>query len=156
MKLGNWPKYQKLHIYSLLAKVPEVAHILSFYTMQGVEVELIFALWTVVSEIRANFQNWTYLGIWNLAIGQSCTYTSSLLQGVVYELILALWAAVSETWADFKNCHMWAWNLAISQSSRSCTDTLFLPQGVKIELNFALWAVVSEIWAIFKIAISGH
>ena len=29
-----------------------------------------------------------------------------------------------------KNCHIWAWNLAIGQSSRSCKYTPFLPQGV--------------------------
>ncbi len=41
--------------WPLAVKVPEVAHILSFYPM-GVEIELIFALRAVVSEIRADFQ----------------------------------------------------------------------------------------------------
>ncbi len=40
-------------------------------------------------------------------------------------------AVVSEILADFQNCHIWAWNLAIGQSSRSCTYSLFLPQGVE-------------------------
>ncbi len=48
MKLGNWQKIQKLHIYSVSAV--------------GVEIELIFALWAVVSEIQANFQL-QYLGM---------------------------------------------------------------------------------------------
>ncbi len=101
MKLGKWPKCQKLHTLSFyppvgsksslfllyhgqqflrhrpifkiaifrhetspLVKVPEVAHIRSFYP-QGVEIELIFAVRAAVSEIRANFQNcptWA----WNL------------------------------------------------------------------------------------------
>ena len=58
-----------------------------------------------------------------------------------------------EILADFQNCHIWAWNLAIGQSSRSCTCTRFLPQGVKLELIFALRAVVSEMLANFQIAI---
>ncbi len=46
---------------------------------------------------------------------------------VEIELIFTLGAAVSEIRADFQNCHLWAWNLVIGQSSRSCTYTLFLP-----------------------------
>ena len=38
MKLGKWPKFQTLHIYS--------------------RSELIFALRAAVPEIQANFQNW--------------------------------------------------------------------------------------------------
>ncbi len=41
MKLGNWPKCQKLHINS--CSIPRV------------EIELIFALQAAVSEIRADF-----------------------------------------------------------------------------------------------------
>ena len=37
-----------------LAKVPEVAYALS---TPGVEIEIIFALWATVSEIRTCFQN---------------------------------------------------------------------------------------------------
>ena len=41
-----------------LVKVPEVAHTLyMLFLPQGVEIELIFALQAVVSEIQANFQN---------------------------------------------------------------------------------------------------
>ncbi len=46
--------------------------------------------------------------------------------------------------ARISKCHIWAWNLAKSQSSRSCTYTL-LPQGDEIDLIFAIWAAVSEI-----------
>ncbi len=75
MKLGHWPKCQELHIYSL-SLVPK-----------GVEIELIFALRTVVSEVMANFQN-SHIWAWNLAIGQKvpdatqCTSTLFLPQGV--------------------------------------------------------------------------
>ncbi len=45
-----------------MAKVPEVAHIL--FLPQGVEIELTFALWAAISEIRADFQNChIYLGM---------------------------------------------------------------------------------------------
>ncbi len=52
----------------------------------------------------------------------------------------ALRAAVSETRADFQTCHVWAWNLAIGQSSRNCTYTLFVSQEVEIKL------IVTLIW----------
>ncbi len=66
---GQWfPRYGSIFKIAIfgheiwpLAKVPEVAHILSFYTHEF-EIELIFALRAAVSEIRAVFQNchiWT-------------------------------------------------------------------------------------------------
>ncbi len=61
--------------------MPKVTHIL--FLPQGVEIELIFALRTAVSKIRANFQN-CHLWVWNLAMGQSarnCKYTLFLPQG---------------------------------------------------------------------------
>ena len=218
MKLGKWPKFQKLHIYSLstvegqnwayfcstgsgfrdtanylnchiwawscvytlflpqgvesefilsrqrfpryvpsfkiaifawawnlaikVTKVPEFAHILSFY-LRWSKLSLAL-LRAVVSEIRANFLN---CHIW----GWSCIYMSTLflLQGVETEFIFALLAAVSEIRTKFQNCNIWAWNLTSDQSSRICTNTDFLPQGVKTELIFALRAAVSEIRANF-------
>ncbi len=81
-----------------LAKVPEVAHI-TLFLPQGFEIQLIFALRAVVSEI-------------------SCTYTLFLPREgggveiefmlIEIELILALWAAVSKIRADFQTCHIWA------------------------------------------------
>ena len=45
IKLGKWPKFQKLQIgYDL-------------FLPQGVEIGLIFALRTAISEIQAIFQN---------------------------------------------------------------------------------------------------
>ncbi len=35
---------------------------------------------------------------------------------------------VSEIRANFQNCHIWPWNMGISQSYRSCTYSLFLPR----------------------------
>ena len=37
---------------------------------------------------------------------------------------------------DLQNCHIWAWNLAISKTSRNCTFSLFLFHVVQIKLNF--------------------
>ncbi len=56
MKHGKWPKFQKLHIWSL-------------FLPQGVEIELIFALQAAVSKIRANFLT-CHIWAWNLASGQ--------------------------------------------------------------------------------------
>ena len=42
-----------------LTKVPEVGHILSFHPRE-VKIELIFALWAVVSEIRADLGHETW------------------------------------------------------------------------------------------------
>ncbi len=38
-------------------------HQCTLFLPQGVEIELIFALWAAVSELRAVFQNWPYLGM---------------------------------------------------------------------------------------------
>ncbi len=62
-QLDHWPKFQKLHIYSL--------------STPGVEIELIFALRAGVSEIRADFQNW-YIWAWSMAIGQSSRNCNTL------------------------------------------------------------------------------
>ncbi len=107
--------FQNGHI---LAWIPEVAHILSFFSN-----ELIFALWAAVFKIRANFQN-CHIWAWKLASGQrsrSCRCTLFLPQRVEIERIFALRSAVSKIRANFLTCHIWAWNLASGQSSRSCT-----------------------------------
>ena len=63
---------------------------------QGVEIELIFALWALDSKIRDDFQNY----IW--AIDQSFTYALFLPQGVEIELIFAVWATVPTYTPIFK------------------------------------------------------
>ena len=60
-KLGHWSKFQKLHIYSLS-------------TPEGVEIELIFALRTVVSEILAYFQN-CHIWAWFPEVAHMHIYT---------------------------------------------------------------------------------
>ncbi len=139
MKLGHWPKCQKLHIYSL--STPGGRN-WAYFCSTGMQW---FPRYGPIFKIG-------HIWAWNLAIAQICTYTGTpfLSQGVKFELIFALWAAVSEIWADFQTCHIWAWNLAIGQSSRSCIYTFFLPQDGDIGLIFALRAAVSEIRADFQ------
>ena len=95
-----------------LTKVSDVAHILSFYTMWvEIEIELIFTLSAVVSEIRVDFEN-CHIWAWNLAFGQSfrsCTYTLFLPQRVEIDFIFTLRAMVSMIRADFQNGHIWPW-----------------------------------------------
>ena len=100
--------------------------------------------WTIWADLKtAIFEHET----WPVAKVPEAAHIPVLFlpQGVEIELIFALWAAFHEIQADFQTCHIWAWNLAIGQSSRSCTYTLFLPQGIKIELSFGLQAAASEI-----------
>ncbi len=122
------------------AKVPEVAHIASFYRNGG-EIELIFALRAAVSEIRADFQN-CHIWAWNFAIGQSsrsCTYNVFLPQGVEIELIFALHSVVSEIRANFQNCHIWAWNL-VAHILPELTPLAPPPPKPKFySIYFALW-----------------
>ncbi len=81
--LGNFQTAIFGHETWQLAKVPEVAHIMSFYPR--------------VSKLSFFFRS---------VMGTSFRDTG---------------------W--FQTCHIWAWNLAIGQSSRSCTYSLFPPQG---------------------------
>ncbi len=104
----HWPRFQKLHIYVL--STPR-GRTWTYFRSTGSR------FWDT-----GQFSNLPYLG---MKLGhwrpRSCTYTPFLSQGIEIELIFALRAAVSEIWANFQNCHIWAWNLGISQSSRSCT-----------------------------------
>ncbi len=113
----------------------------------GVVIEVIFTLCTAVSEKQADFQN-CYNWAWNLVLAKvpELAHIGTILklnlfslywrrflryrpivkiipisQGVEIELIFILWATVSRIQADFQNCHIWAWNLSIGQSSRSFT-----------------------------------
>ncbi len=96
---------------------------LSFSLSQEAEIELIFALQAAVSQIKVDFQNFSYIWAWNVPSGKFQKLYIQFFppQGVEIELIFALREAVSEMRADFQNCHIWVWYLAI------CTYTLFLP-----------------------------
>ncbi len=70
MKLGHWPKCQKLHIYSR--------------STQGVETEPIFDQRAAVSEILADFPR--YGPIFKIAIFGQETWPSAKVREIVYIL----------------------------------------------------------------------
>ncbi len=141
MKLGYWPKFQKVYMH--------------LFSTQGGRNWAYFRSMAALSEIWTDVQN-CRIWSWNLAIGQSSTYTLFLPQGIKIELIFTLRAAVSKILAHFQNCHIWAWKFAIGQSSRICTYTLFLPQGSKLSL-FSLYRLrFPRYGPLFKIATFGH
>ncbi len=143
MKLGDWPKFQKLHIYS---------------QPQGAKIELISALQAAVSQIQADFQN-CVIWAWNLVSGEtfiSCIFTLFVPQGVEIELIFALRAAVSEILANFQNCHIWACNLASGQIPEVAHIPSFYPRELKLTLFLLYGQRFPRYGPIFKIAIFGH
>ena len=101
MKLGHWPKFQKLHIYSLSTLVGQN--------------------WAYFRSTGSSFRDTgplsklPYLGVKPGHWPKCQKLHACLPLGVEIELIFALRAAVSEIRADFQNCHIWAWNLAIGQ-----------------------------------------
>ena len=133
-----------------LAKVPEVEHILSFYSMWS-KWSLIFALWAVVSDIKAHFQN-CHIWAWNLATGKRSRVSHMLafysrgsklslfsLYGqrfLRYGPICKIATFGHETWPLVK----------VPEVAHTLS---FYPMG-QIELIFALRAAVSEIWADFQ------
>ena len=87
----------------------------TLFLSQEVEIELIFSLRVVVSEIRVNYQNCPIFA-WNWPKFQMLhIYSLSTSMGRNWDYF-APWAVVSEIWGDFSNCHIWEWNLVIGQS----------------------------------------
>ena len=93
------------HETSQVAKVPEVAHVYAHSLPQGVQIELIFALWAAVSDTQADFQN-CHIWACHLAIGQSarcCTYTVKLVLRYPFSTPGGRNGLI---WADFQNSHI--------------------------------------------------
>ncbi len=119
---GDFKIYIFGHETGPLTKDPEVAHILPFYP-SGLKLSL-FSLYG-----QAFPRYWPIFkiaifghGTWQLANVPEVAHISPFYpRGSKFSLFFALRAAVSEIWAGFENCHIWAWNLAIGQSSRTCT-----------------------------------
>ena len=102
----------------------------------------------------SKFLYWSYLGyspkFQKLHIQITITFYPRVSKS---SLFFALRAAVSGMQADFQNCHIWAWNLAIGQSSRSCIYHLYRLSFYTRDWNwayFTLWTAVSEIRAEFS------
>ncbi len=141
MKLGKWPKCQKLHICP-------------HFTPGGEK-------WAYIRSVGSGFRDmdwYSKLPCLGMKLGHWPKFHIHLLlpPRVEIKLNFALRAAVSEIWAVFQKCRIWAWNLARGKSSWNSAYTLFPSQGVEIELIFALWAQFPRYGPIFKIAIFGH
>ena len=142
IKLGNWPKFQKFHIYSD-SSYP-MGSKLSLFLLHGQR------FWDTVqfSKLPSIFGHETWLLVKVPEVAHILFFLSR--RGGEIELIFGLRAAVSEIQTNFQNCHIWAWHLASGQSERSCTYTLLLSREVEIELMSGLRAAVTEIWADFQ------
>ena len=125
-----WANFKNCHIGHEtwpLAKVPEVAHIPSFYPT-GSKLTLFFTLRAAVSDI--------YGSIFKIAIFGHGTFWLKIGR---YLGKLAYFCSTGRVFRDTGR-----------YLTRSCTYTLFLPQGVEIELIFTLRAAVSEITSQFS------
>ncbi len=148
LKLGNWQKFQKLHIHSFslqrgrewacfpsmdssfrdtdqaqfikitiryqtwpLPKVPEVPHMLSFYKLKGVKLELISLYGTPFRRYGPTFKIAVFgqYETWPLAKVPEAVHTRTffLPQGVEVHLIFATRAAVTVVQADLQNFYIW-------------------------------------------------
>ncbi len=133
----RFPRYGPIFKFAIFghetwpsAKVPEVSHIASFYPW-GAKLSYFRSTGSGFRD-SGRFSKLPHLGMkighW-LKFQKLHIYSLSTPWGQNWAYIFALRATVSEIQADFQNCHIWAWNLPIGQSSRSCTYTIFVPQG---------------------------
>ena len=140
MKLAHWPKFTRSCTYNLYPRGLKLS-LFMLYRQRFQRYRLIFKI--------ALFRHETS----SLTKDPDVAHIPSFYpKGVIIELIFALLAEVYKIWADFQNCHIWAWNLAIGQTSRSCTCTIFLPKGAKIDLTpvFLIYGQRFEIWVDLK------
>ncbi len=104
--ISHWQKRQKLLKYSL--STPRGG---------GVEIELIFVLHTVISEIQTYFQKLPYLGfkLGNWPEFQKLhTYSLSIPGSQKWAYFHSMGSSFRDR-GPFSNCHIWAWNLASGQ-----------------------------------------
>ena len=113
--------------------------IYTLFLPQGVEIELIVALWAAVSEVQANFQKLPYLGMklgkWP-KFQKLHIYPLSTPGGRNWGYFLLYGQRFPRYGPSFKIPIFGheTWQVASGQSSRSCTYTLFLPQGWTLNL----------------------
>ena len=97
MKLVKWPKFQKLHTYSLSTPGGAKLRLFLLYRQRIPRYATIFKIAIFGHEK------------WKVAkVPEVATYTLFLPQVIEIELIFALRAAASEMRAHFQNCHIWA------------------------------------------------
>ncbi len=138
-----------------LTKDPDVAHVLAFYP-QGVEIELIFTLQAVVSEIWGDFQNYRiYLGM--------TLHWQKIQKLHIYPFL----PAGGQNWAHFCSTGSGFWDVGqfsklpylgmkltrlLTKDPEVAHILTFYPWGLKLSLQ----AVVLRYRLIFKIAIFGR
>ena len=144
MKLGHWPKLQKLHIYIVLSFYPRGLR-LRLFSLYG----QLFPRYCPIFKIDI-FRHET----WPLAKGTEVAHMLFLAQGVKIELIFDLhctWSSFRDT-GNFQHCHNLGMKLGHWPKFQKLHIQAVYPGGgggVKIELTgiFALWAAVSKIRA---------
>ncbi len=112
-----------------LTKVPEVAHILSFFLSQSVKIELIFALRAAVYQMVTDSQN-CHTCIRNLATGKSfinCTYTL-YHKGWEFGLFLLYGQPFPRNRPIFKIANLGHETRALAKG-HACTYSLSIPRG---------------------------
>ena len=139
--------FSKCHIWAWNLVIGQISRSCTYTVLlpHGVKIEVIFPIWAVVSEILDVFK----IAVFGHGIPE-VAHILSFYPRVEIGPIFDQRAAVLGMRANFPTCYIWAWNLAIGQSSRSCIYTPFLPQGVVNELIFALRTALSEIPADFQ------
>ena len=130
-----WVDFQNYHIcaWNLATGQSSRSCTYTLCQLQGVEMELVFTLWAVVSEIQTNFKI-TILGMKHghrPKFQKLHTYSLSTPDGGRNWAYFYSMSSGFQDMGRFQNCHIWAWILVIGQSSRRCTYvyTLFPPQG---------------------------
>ncbi len=134
-----------------LAKVPEVAHILSFYAY-WVYIELIFPVQAVVFEIRADFRN-CHIWAWNLAIGKifrSCIYPLFFPHMGSKLTLFSLYGQRFLRYGPIFKIPIFGHHTWPLRTDPKVAILSFCPKLVEIELILSLQAAVSEIRDIFQ------
>ncbi len=158
---GFWDmgRFSKCHIWAWNLAIAQSARscTCTLFLPQGVEIELVLALWAAVSEIQANFQN-CHIWAWNLAIDQSarsCTYTLFLPQG------RRNWAYFHSTVSGFRDVGQF-WKLPYLVMNLGQEVAHILPKQPppspesQISLCFALRLPISKIMAVLHFPIGHH
>ena len=133
MKLGYWPKFQKLHIYRY-----------SFSTPGGQN-------WAYFRSTGSGFRDYwrtdSKSAIFSMKLGHCPKFHIHSLSTprVEIELIFVLQAAVSEILADFQKCLIWAWNLATAKKIQNLHISSLSTPGGRNWGYFALQAAFSKI-----------
>ncbi len=129
--------------------------------LQEVEIELIFALRTVVLFLLYGQRFPRYGLIFKIVISGYETWQLAKVsevapEGVEIELMFALRTTVSDIWADFQNCHIWALTWQVGKVPEVAHIHSFYPRGAKLSLFLLYGQRFVRYGPIFKIVIFGY